>query len=67
MEQKLEAIFLKNVSSWLKFRNILEPKPISVLCDRVFYPQDAEMRSAIYDSAQEGILIPANYKNHGKP
>ena len=66
MEQSLEAICLKNVSSWLKFRKIQEPKPISVLCDRVFYPQDAEMRSAIYDAAQEGVLIPANYKNHGK-
>jgi hypothetical protein len=66
MEQSLEAICLKNVSSWLKFRNIPVSEPISVSQDRVFYPSSQEVRSAIYNTCIDGDLIAGNYKNHGK-
>ena len=65
MEQSREAICLKNVSSWLKFRNIPDPAPISVKEDRVFFPKDQDMRTGIYKAVSDGILVPANYKNHG--
>jgi len=66
MEQSLEAICLKNVSSWLKFRKIPDPAPISVRQDRIFFPNYTDMRAAIYNAVAEGVLIPANYKNHGE-
>lgn len=66
MEQKLEAICLKNVTNWLKFRNIPYPVPLSVSQDRVLFPKLTAMRAAIYRSVADGILFPGNYKNHGK-
>jgi len=66
MEQSLEAICLKNVSAWLKFRKIPAPEPISVSQDRVFYPDSQDFKAHIYLARIDGILIPANYKNHGK-
>jgi hypothetical protein len=66
MEQSLEAICLKNVSAWLKFRKIPAPEPISVSQDRVFYDKTVGMRAAIFAAASDSILVPANYKNHGK-
>lgn len=66
MEQSPEAICLKNVVSWLKFRKIPDPAPISVHHDRVFFPKYTDMRAAIYNAVAEGVLIPGNYKNHGK-
>ena len=66
MEQSPESICLKNVTCWLKYRNIPDPAPISVSVDRVFFPKYSDMRSAIYSAVSDGVLIPANYKNHGK-